>query len=89
MYYLLKFLLPTIEGMASGSTFKEISGAGMKSVPVVIPDNETIDKFNVFCAPIFQLQEALETENSRLVDIRDVLLPKLMAVDLDVSDIEL
>ena len=24
MYYLLKFLLPTIEGMASGSTFKEI-----------------------------------------------------------------
>lgn len=89
MYYLLKFLLPTIEGMASGSTFREISGAGMKSVPVVIPDNETIDKFNVFCTPIFQQQEVLETENSRLVDIRDVLLPKLMAGDLDVSDIEL
>lgn len=89
MYYLLRFLLPTIEGMASGSTFKEISGAGMKSVPVVIPDNETIDKFNAFCTPIFQQQEVLEAENSRLVDIRDALLPKLMAGDLDVSDIEL
>lgn len=89
MYYLLKFLLPTIEGMASGSTFKEISGAGMKSVPVVIPDNETIDKFNAFCTPIFQQQEVLESENSRLVDIRDALLPKLMAGELDVSDIEL
>lgn len=89
MYYLLKFLLPTIEGMASGSTFKEISGAGMKSIPVVIPDNETIDKFNAFCTPIFRQQEVLEAENSRLVDIRDALLPKLMAGDLDVSSIEL
>ena len=89
MYYLLKFLLPTIEGMASGSTFKEISGAGMKSVPVVIPDNETIDKFNAFCTPIFKQQEVLEVENSRLVDIRDALLTKLMAGDLDVSGIEL
>ena len=88
MYYLLKFLLPTIERMASGSTFKEISGAGMKSVPVVIPDNETIDKFNAFCTPIFQQQEVLEAENSRLVDIRDALLLKLMVGELDVSDIE-
>ena len=89
MYYLLKFLLPTIEGMASGSTFKEISGAGMKSVPVVIPDNETIDKFNAFCTPIFQQQEVLEAENSRLVDIIDALLPKLISGELDLSDIEL
>jgi len=89
IYYLLKFLLPTIEGMASGSTFKEISGAGMKSVPVVIPDNETIEKFNAFCTPIFQQQEVLEAENSRLIDIRDALLPKLMSGELDVSDIDL
>lgn len=89
IYYLLKFLLPTIEGMASGSTFKEISGAGMKSVPVVIPDNETIEKFNAFCTPILQQQEVLEAENSRLADIRDALLPKLMSGDLDVSDLDL
>ena len=89
MYYLLKFLLPTIEGMASGSTFKEISGTGMKSVPVVIPDNETIEKFNAFCTPIFQQQEVLEAENSRLADIRDALFPKLMSGQLDVSNIEL
>lgn len=89
IYYLLKFLLPTIEGMASGSTFKEISGAGMKSVPVVIPDNETIEKFNAFCTPIFQQQEVLEAENSRLADIRDALLPKLMSGELDVSDLDI
>lgn len=89
MYYLLKFLLPTIEGMASGSTFKEISGAGMKTVPVVIPDNMTIEKFNSFCTPIFQQQEVLESENSRLADIRDSLLSKLMSGEIDVSNIDL
>ena len=31
VYYFLKHNLPTIEGMASGSTFKEVSGSTMKS----------------------------------------------------------
>ncbi|MCR1961436.1 restriction endonuclease subunit S [Thomasclavelia cocleata] len=89
MYFLLKWLLPTIERMASGSTFKEISGTGMKSVPVVIPDDKTIAQFNDFCSPIFQQQEILEAENIRLSNIRDALLPKLMSGELDVSDIDL
>ena len=89
MYYLLKWLLPTIERMSSGSTFKEISGAGMKAVPVIIPDNETIENFNAFCVPIFQQQEILEAENFRLSNIRDTLLPKLMSGELDVSNIDL
>ena len=89
MYFLLKWLLPTINGMASGSTFKEISGAGMKSVPVVIPDDYTIKKFNSLCEPIFQQQEVLEAENTRLSSIRDAILPKLISGELDVSDIDL
>lgn len=89
LYFLLKWLLPTIERMASGSTFKEISGAGMKSVPVVIPDNKTIKQFNDFCNPFFQQQKILESENIRLSNARDVLLPKLMTGEIDVSDLEL
>lgn len=54
VYFLLKNLLPTIEGMASGSTFKEISGTGMKSVPTIMPDMSTIQRFNIFCEPIFK-----------------------------------
>lgn len=54
MYFLLKNLLPTIEGMASGSTFKEISGAAMKSVPTVMPDADIIRLFSSFCEPVFK-----------------------------------
>ena len=89
MYFLLKNLLPTIEGMASGSTFKEISGTAMKSVPTVMPDADTIQFFSSFCEPVFKEQEILETENQRLSALRDSLLPKLMSGELDVSNIEL
>ncbi len=89
VYYLLKQLLPTIESMASGSTFKEISGSGMKSVPVVIPDDETIRIFSDFCFPIFQEQETLEAENRRLANLRDNLLPKLMSGEIDISEMAL
>ena len=54
MYFLLKNLLPTIEGMASGSTFKEISVAAMKSVPTVMPDADIIRLFSSFCEPVFK-----------------------------------
>ena len=89
VYFLLKNLLPTIEGMASGSTFKEISGTGMKSVPTIMPDMSTIQRFNIFCEPIFKEQEVLEAENHRLSILRDSLLPKLMSGELDISDIDL
>lgn len=89
IYFLLKNLLPTIEKMASGSTFKEISGAGMKNVPIVIPDDMIIQKFNDFCKPIFQQQEMLEAESARLADIRDTLLPKLMSGEIDVASIDI
>lgn len=84
-YFLLKNLLPIIEGMASGSTFKEISGAAMKSVPTVIPDTDTIQLFSNFCEPIFKEQEVLESENKHLSVLRDSLLQKLMSGEIDVS----
>lgn len=89
VYFLLKNLLPTIEGMASGSTFKEISGAGMKSVPTVMPDTDTIQLFRSFCEPLFKEQEVLEAENKHLSALRDSLLPKLMSGEIDVSGLDL
>lgn len=89
VYYLLKQLLPTIENMASGSTFKEISGSAMKIVPTVIPDDETLKRFSDFCDPIMKQIWKNEQESKRLVELRDSLLPKLMSGDLDVSDLDI
>ena len=79
VYYFLQHNLPVIEGMASGSTFKEVSGSTMKNVPAVIPDSETLFRFNSFCASIFKQQKILEEQNQRLAELRGSLLPKLMS----------
>ena len=89
VYYFLKHNLPIIEGMASGSTFKEVSGSTMKGVPAVIPDTDTIARFNDLCFPIFAQQRILEEQNQSLAALRDNLLPKLMSGEIDVSDIDL
>lgn len=89
VYYFLKHNLPIIEGMASGSTFKEVSGSTMKGVPAVIPDTDTIARFNDFCSPIFAQQRILEKQNQSLAALRDNLLPKLMSGEIEVSDIQL
>lgn len=89
VYYFLKHNLPIIEGMASGSTFKEVSGSTMKNIPAVIPDTETLADFNGFCAPIFAQQRILEEQNQSLAALRDSLLPKLMSGEIDVSAVQL
>ncbi len=89
VYYFLKNTLPTIENMASGSTFKEISGSTMRTVPAVIPDDESLQEFSDFCEPLFQQQHTLEAENRSLAALRDSLLPKLMSGELDVSELDL
>lgn len=89
VYYFLKNALPTIEGMASGSTFKEVSGSTMKSVPAFIPDDETLARFTEFCSPIFEQQQMLERQNQSLAALRDSLLPKLMSGEIDASDVSI
>lgn len=89
VYYFLKNALPTIEGMASGSTFKEVSGSTMKIVPAFIPDDETLARFTEFCSPIFEQQQMLERQNQSLAALRDSLLPKLMSGEIDASDVSI
>ena len=89
VYFFLKNTLPVIEGMASGSTFKEVSGSTMKNVPAVIPDAAILAKFSDFCAPIFAQQRTLEEQNQSLAKLRDSLLPKLMSGEIDVSAVHL
>lgn len=88
IYYFLKYNLEKIENMASGSTFKEVSGTTMKNIEAIIPDEIVLKEFNMLCMSLFKQQEILEEENQRLMDLRDILLPKLMSGDIDLSEVE-
>jgi len=89
VYYFLKENLSAIENVASGSTFKEVSGGTMKNFPAIIPDADTLAKFKQFCSPLLEQQRALEYENRYLASLRDALLPKLMNGEIDVSEVKI
>ena len=89
VYCFLKKNLETIEGMASGSTFKEVSGSIMKRVPVNVPNACRLRLFNEFAAPAFNTIKNNEAEIKRLTILRDSLLPKLMSGEIDVDSVEI
>lgn len=88
LYYFLKKSTSEIENKATGSTFKEASGSLMKSFPLVIAPKKIMERFEEFVKPILNQQEELEDESSRLVTLRDTLLPRLMSGELKVNEIE-
>lgn len=85
IYYYLKNNVSNIESMASGSTFKEASGALMKSLNVIVPPSNILQDFEEKVCSIFDKQESLEEEIHHLTTLRDTLLPKLMSGEIDVN----
>ena len=75
--------------MNRGSTQPLITQGDMKKVIVLIPDEETLVKFEEFAGSLMARWEKNCDENIKLALLRDTLLPKLMSGELDVSAIEI
>ncbi|MGE9896334.1 restriction endonuclease subunit S [Anaerovoracaceae bacterium SGI.195] len=75
--------------MNRGSTQPLITQGDMKKVVVLVPDEETLAKFEALTGSLMAQWEANNNENVKLASLRDTLLPKLMSGVLDVSDIDL
>ena len=86
LYCFLKYATPEIENKSTGSTFKEASGALIKSLQTIMPNQKIFEDFETIVSPLFTRIEYLETESSRLSALRDTLLPKLMSGELEVSE---
>ena len=50
----------------------------IKSLPIIIPDSQNLDKYTSLVEPLFKKMKQLENENIKLATLRDTLLPKLM-----------
>lgn len=78
VFYTVKSSLPEIINNASSSTFKEVSRGTLKAIRICLPPKGIIEKFTKIIEPIFKRQNILETENQRLSELRDWILPMLM-----------
>ena len=77
-----------IENMAVGSTGQtELPKERVKSLPIMLPDENALIRFNAIIEPIaYQLYRNIE-ESRRLASLRDALLPRLMSGELTIDDL--
>ena len=79
-----------IESLHTGSTGQtELPRDRVKALELLLPDKETLNRFNALIAPMAATIVSNQEENNRLVSIRDALLPRLMSGEIDVSAIQL
>ena len=79
-----------IESLHTGSTGQtELPRDRVKAMELLLPDNETLDRFNGLITPMAAAIVANQEENNRLAALRDAILPKLMSGEIDVSAIQL
>lgn len=75
--------------MNRGSTQPLITQGDMNKVPILIPDNETLLKFETLVGQLIKQYQVNLLENDKLAELRDALLPRLMSGELDVSDLDI
>ncbi|MBQ9812781.1 MAG: restriction endonuclease subunit S [Thermoguttaceae bacterium] len=93
-FYILNYLKSRkvtnyIEQHLAGSTQKYISLAELRNLPIFIPSDYELNSYNALVAPIYNLIFVVCRENQRLAFLRDVLLPRLMSGELDVSELDI
>ena len=72
-----------------GTVFGSINRSSLNDMPILIPDDEQIEKFELIVAPMDAAIRNNYDEICRLQAVRDSLLPRLMSGELDVSNIDL
>lgn len=73
----------------TGTTQQQLTVPDFRKTEIIIPDKNTMDSFTETVTPLFEQIWANEDENTKLAEVRDALLPKLMSGEIDVSDIQL
>ena len=56
----------------------------IKSLPIIVPDENRLLEYTNLIEPIFKKMKQLENENIQLEILRDTLLPKLMSGEIEV-----
>jgi len=79
VYYTLQHSLNRLVSKASGSVILGLSKNDIKELPIVIPDNLTINRFHELCSGLFRKIDNQRKNSFTLTQIRDNLLPKLVS----------
>ena len=89
LYLYFKYIRQQLVNLSNGSVFNNLKTDILKGYPTILPDEETLQRFDGIIKPMFLQMQNLTRESHNLMDLRDTILPRLMSGELDVSGIQL
>ena len=89
LYLYFKYIRQQLVNLSNGSVFNNLKTDILKGYPTILPDEETLQRFDGIIKPMFLQMQNLTRESHDLMDLRDTILPRLMSGELDVSNIDL
>lgn len=87
-YYLLLALKGPIEHFGStivGTTVAHLGDKHLRTVNLLVPDDEILNRLHDILDPMFQLEVDLRIKNNNLRRTRDLLMPKLISGEVNVE----
>ncbi|MDD3140417.1 MAG: restriction endonuclease subunit S [Lachnospiraceae bacterium] len=75
--------------MNAGSAVPSMTTDILNSMELVIPDEQSLANFEKIVAPMYELMQDNNKQISKLAEIRNLLLQKLMTGELDISEISI
>ena len=78
-----------IQGIKGGSAQPKFNKTDFKGLPVILPSQQQLKEFNEAVTPMFSKISQNQQESTRLAQLRDTLLPKLMSGEIDVSNVNI
>ena len=66
-----------------------VSLSVLSAAPVIMPVETVLDNFNKHLIPITNLVDMLRKKNTNLRETRDLLLPKLISGEIDISELDI
>lgn len=76
-------------GFATGTTVLALPNETILNCEFSMPPIELMSEYESMAESVYQKQEQIRKENQQLTTLRDVLLPKLMSGELDVSCLDI
>ena len=81
--------LKDLRSRANSGVQVNLSSSEIKSSPVLIASEAVNKEFNAIVEPLLSMIMINDLENQRLSTLRDLLIPRLMSGELDISGIDL
>ena len=78
-----------ILGYVTGAAQPKINQQNLNRIPVILPPQSLLERFNQMIEPNFENINALSLKNANLCQTRDLLLPKLISSKIDVSELDI